>query len=472
MRPRLFFSLLFLLPALLPAQTLRMRDAVQTALQNNLAIRQKQERVQHAEAVNAASVGAFLPKIGVTGGYTWFNTTPKINMEMVKPALDDLFGKYGTVMAKELGLSDQSQEEIYNIITGGLEQLPAYDLEVLFRHFPNANVYAMQPIFTGGKISNMKNIATIENDVAGILLESTRDLVTEETVSRYLKVLLSQRLCDTRRTTLRVMQEHARQTGKMIDNGVLPRHFSIQAEVAVSKAEAALEQEQNNLNIALIRLKEIMGCSRDSVFTLGDSLVYHPAVFSVDSLMTLAETSQTGMLLADKKKEMSERMYKAEVANLMPQVYAYANYSFFNEKMPVIMPPLTMGVQLNYTFFTGGSHYKMTKAAKHLTQEAVLSKEEARDKLYLLITTTAAMVKNSETLYLKLASTERLAEENFRIVNKRFREGLSKPIEVLDSQTVLEDTRLERYAALFAYYQALAILYLAAGHPETILNMF
>jgi outer membrane protein TolC len=449
-----------------------MKDAVQIALENNIAIKQKQELLLHSEAINSASAGAFLPKIGVTGGYTWFNTNPMVNMEMVKPALDDLFGKYGTVMAKELGLSDKSQEEIYNTIVGGLGELPAYDLEVLFNRFPNANIYALQPLFTGGKISNMKNIAEIENEVATIMLENTRDLIAELTISRYLKVLLDKKLLATRKNTLDVVQKHALHTKRMIETGLLPKHHSIQAEVAVSKAEAALEQEKNNLEISLIQLKDIMGCSKDSVFTLGDSLHYQKVEIYVDSLMAIADSAQPELQLADKHKEISERMYKSEVANLFPQVYAYANYSFFNDKMPVIMPPFTAGIQLNYTFFSGGSHYKMTKAAKHLNQEAAYSKENAKNKLYLMIVTTNAVVKNAETLYLKLGSTEKLAEENFRIANTRFKEGLGKSIEVLDSQTLLEDTRVERYTALYAYYQALAKLYLTAGQPEKILNLF
>ena len=256
------------------AQPLQMKDAVQTALENNLFIKQKQELLLRSEALNSASVGEFLPKIGVTGGYTWFNTNPMVNMEMVKPSLDDLFGKYGTIMAQELGLSEESQEEIYDKIVGGLGELPAYDFEILMNQFPNANVYALQPLFTGGRISNLKNMAEIENEVAGIRLESSKDLIIEQTISRYLKVLLDKKLLATRKTTLSLMRKHALHTRKMIETGLLPGHHSIQAEVAVSKAEATYEQEKNNLTIALIELKESMGCSLDTVFTLGDSLFY------------------------------------------------------------------------------------------------------------------------------------------------------------------------------------------------------
>jgi len=454
------------------AQPLQMKDAVQVALVNNLSIKQKQELLLRSEALNSASTGAFLPKVGVTGGYTWFNKNPMVNMEMIKPSLDDMFGKYGSVMAKELGLSDKSQEEIYNIIVDGLGELPTYDFDINFNQFPNANIYAIQPLFTGGKISSVKNITKIENEVATIWLKSTKNLIIEKTISNYLKVLLEKKLLATRKTTLAVMQKHAVHTNKMIETGILSKYHSIQAQVAVSRAEALYEQGQNNLEIALIRLKDIMGCSKDSVFTLSDSLYYRKINISVDTLMTIADTVQPELQLANKHKEISDNLYDTEVANLLPQVYAYANYSFFNDKMPIIMPPFTVGVQLNYTFFSGGSHYKMTKAAKHLSQEAILSKQKAKNELYIILVTTNAIVKNSESLYLKLGATEDLAKENFRITNKRFKEGLSRSIEVLDSQALLEDTQVERYTALYAYYEGLAKLYLAAGQPEKLLTIF
>ena len=471
---RLRFIIIFttLFPLLNFGQSLQMQDAVQVALINNLSIKQKQELVHRSEALNSASTGAFLPKVGVTGGYTWFNKNPVVNMEMMKPSIDDMFGKYGTVMAKELGLSDKSQEEIYNIIVDGLGELPAYDLDINFNQFPNANIYAIQPLFTGGKISSLKNITKIENEVANIWLKSTKNLIIEETISNYLKVLLEQKLLSTRKTTLAVMRKHALYTKKMIETGVLSKHHSIQAEVAVSRAEASYEHGQNNLEIALIRLKDIMGCSRDSAFTLSDSLYYRKVNISIDSLLIVADTVQPELQLAERHKQISDNLYQTEVSNLLPQIYAYANYSFFNSKMPVIMPPFTAGVQLNYTFFSGGSHYKMTKAAKHLNQEAIFSKQRIENELYILLATTNAIVKNSESLYLKLGATEKLAQENFRITNKRFKEGLSRSIEVLDSQALLEDTQVERYAALFAYYEALAKLYLTAGQPEKLLTFF
>ena len=148
---------LFFIGAGLNAQRVSLSKAISDAMDHNLDIQQQQQRVKQADAYNQSSVGWFLPKVTVMGGYTWFNQDMEINMKMIKPALDDVAGIYGASIAKDLGLSTGTQEEIYNQIVGGLQKLPDDNIAFDFNHFPNASISAVQPIFTGGKIISAKN---------------------------------------------------------------------------------------------------------------------------------------------------------------------------------------------------------------------------------------------------------------------------------------------------------------------------
>ncbi len=71
-------------------------------MQNNNKIRQYRQAVFEKERMVKASTGNYLPSVDVVGGYTYFSENSEINMKTVKESVDDVAGKYGAVVAKEL----------------------------------------------------------------------------------------------------------------------------------------------------------------------------------------------------------------------------------------------------------------------------------------------------------------------------------------------------------------------------------
>jgi outer membrane protein TolC len=64
-----------------------------------------------------------------------------------------------------------------------------------------------------------------------------------------------------------------------------------------------------------------------------------------------------------------------------------------------------------------------------------------------------------------------LARKNMEINEKRFEEGLSKSIDVIDSKLLYEGAELERLKSLYDYYIALTDLYLATGSPQKVVQL-
>jgi outer membrane protein len=60
-------------------------------------------------------------------------------------------------------------------------------------------------------------------------------------------------------------------------------------------------------------------------------------------------------------------------------------------------------------------------------------------------------------------SAVNLAEENGRIVSDRYQNGLLTIVELLDSETALQESRTNRYQALYDYRVSTVRLQLAAG---------
>lgn len=459
------------LPQLANAQGLSLEAAVNQALNNSLSIKQSTSKVQQQEALNSGTVGMFLPKVSVMGGYTWFNGNPEINMEQVKPAIDDMAGRYGAVIAKDLGLHPGTQEEIYQTIVDGLGNLPAYNLEVDFNQFPNASINAVQPLFAGGKIISSRNISSVQLSLAHINFETSKDLITKQVIDRYLSVLLLDAVVHNRQDNLINIQKHIENSKRLVDEGIITRHSLLKAEVAESNAERLLKADQNKLVIARMSLNNALNYSQDTMLILSDSLQFKLLDVSLAQMKEKASKEQLLLQIADQKKQLAEYSLDMERADMMPKIFAYANYSFLNEFMPIIMPPFTAGIQLQYTIFNGMTDAKKVKAAKYFNEEVLISKESTEKKIDFWVEKSYLEAEDAKHRYLTLNKTVELAKEHQNIVQRRFDEGIERSVDVVDSHQLYETAQINQLMTLYEYYIALSNLYFAAGTPEEVIQM-
>ena len=464
--------LLFIFCALFPfslfSQGLTLSVALDEAMTYNLELKKQEQRVLQSDAYNKSMVGWFMPKISINAGYTWFNDNMEINMKMIKPALDEVAGSYGASIANDLGLASGTQEEIYNQIINGLGKLPDDNIVFDFNQFPNASVNLIQPLFTGGRIVSAKNTADVGSNIAHLQMITVKNTLSKNIVEKYFLVVFLEEVVKTKRLAVKDIGKHVQHTAKMVEKGALPKVDMLRAQVALAAAQRELEDELSRLDIARSSLNLSIGYPEDTMTLLSDSLHFKVLNINIQELQNEAKSKLPVYKLEEQKKRIAEQNYNAQRAKMMPELFAYANYSFFNNYLPVVPAPFTAGIQLRYNIFNGGSDYKKMQAGKYMINEALISEKNTEKKVNFLIDKAYKQVKASESRYLKLQSTLDLSEENYRISKKRFEQGLGRSVDVLDAYTLLESARLERLLSLYAYYVAINNLYYASGQSDKI----
>jgi outer membrane protein TolC len=175
--------------------------------------------------------------------------------------------------------------------------------------------------------------------------------------------------------------------------------------------------------------------------------------------------------MIEQQKLMVDQQHALDVSEFMPQVAAWGEYGFFREEYAVIMPPAMIGVQARLNIFHGLGKVNKLKATKFLQEEVSKAEIYAHEQVSLWVASSYREVLNSEERYRKMKPTVELAAKNYEINEKRFQEGLSKSIDVIDSRLLYEGIVLERLKSLYDYYIALSELYLATGNPEKVVEM-
>ena len=455
----------------LQAQKSSLRNVVDDAMQRNLQIQQQQSRIQQAKAIDQSGIGWFMPKVSVMGGYTWFNQDMEVNMKIVKPALDNVAGIYGSTIAADLGLGSGTQDEIQQKITSALGKLPDDNIAFDFNQFPNASINAVQPLFTGGKIISAKNTASITSSLTQLQMTETQNIITKKIVDEYFLVVLLEEVVDLRGNLVDDIEKHTKNIKRMIESGVLPKYIMLRADVTLATAMRDLEDEKTRLNIARSALNVSAGYPEDTTIVLADSLHFKIHNISTEQLESRAKQELPVFQLVEYKKQLIEENYNAQRASMFPQIFAYANYSFFNNYMPIVMAPFTVGAQLKYNIFNGGSDMKKLQASKYMLEESQLNTQQTEVKVNFAIDKAFKQMESAKNRYLKLNATIEMAQENYRISKKRFEQGIGNSIDVLDAFNLLETAQIEQLFSLYAYYVALNNLYFASGQSQKIVDV-
>ena len=451
-----------------------LRSAIDSAMRNNSRIRQYRQAVFEKEQMKKASAGNYFPSIDLVGGYTYLSENPEVNMSKVKESVDDLFGKYGSFIASELGLSDEAQEVIYNRIVTQLGRLPAYNITIDQQNYPNLNIVATQPIFMGGKIVAGRRFANAELDYAQAELQKVSNEITRETIERYFGVVLLQQVVKVRQAVVEGMKRHEREAKRAIEIGVIPAHEVLRAQVAVANAERDMFDDQNKLELALLGLKSSMGLPEEIVPEIRDSLTFKLLADKLESLKKTALSQQPIFKMIDQKKLMVEQKHALERSEFMPQIAAWGQYNAFGKDYPVTIPPFIVGVQAHINIFHGVQKVNKLKATQFLARQVELADQYAHEKVNLWVDKSWRELNNKQERYLKMEPTVELARKNLDINEKRFHEGLGKSIDVIDARLLYEAAEVERLKSLYDYYIAVSDLYLATGNAAKaveILNL-
>ena len=475
MKKILFFVavILLILPLSISAQgiSLSLESAVDSALVNNQKIKQQEEVVLQKEYLNKAAIGNFLPSIDLFAGYTYLSDNPEFDTEKIKESIDDMFGDYGAVMAKQLGLSPWTQQVIHDEIVAGLSTLPAYKLEIDQQTYKNANLVITQPIFLGGEVWAGKKFAQAELGLANEELNKTRNEIINSTTQQYLSVILLEQVVELRNNALAGMKKHESQAKRAIEIGVIAPPEIIRAQVAVANAERNLDDAMNELSLATSALRSTLNLSAYTSLRLTDSVYFHEVHMNLAEMKELALAQNSILKEIDHKQKIADQAFAVKRSKFLPQIVAIGEYNLIREDYPIVLPRYSLGVQLELNLFHGMKKINELKSVKHLSKEVGVAKQYAENEILLLTEELFYKTENSKTRYLKLKPTVELAKKNLDINEARFREGLGKSIDVVDAQLLFQAASLERLLSLYNYYTSLSQLYIATGQPDLVVDI-
>ena len=454
------------IPSATAQQLLSLDSCRAMALRNNKQMVISNVKQEIATNVRKSARTQYLPHVNAVGSYEWTSKEISLLNDDQKRSLSSL----GTSIASTVGpnlptvMSLLPQDLVSKLAQMGFtpeviqqQLLPkaADALNAKGQQFVDLfrtdtrNIFAgavmvTQPVFMGGAIVAMNKMADIGEQLAANSTEAKRQSTLYSIDQTYWQVVS---LCHKQRLAesyLALVEKLDGDVQKMIREGVATRSEGLSVSVKVNEAEMMLAKVNDGLVLSKMLLCQLCGLPLDEQVVLEDEA-------STDLKIEIGgeEDSRDDASLIDNRPElrqlqnivdMSRQQTNILKAGNLPQValtggYAISNPNLYNGFEKKFSGVWNVGVLVRIPVWNWGDVAYKVRASKGATTIASLELEEGREMISLQVNQCKFQVREAnKKLEMAKASIQK-ADENLRIADLGFREGVIPSSTVMEAQT-------------------------------------
>lgn len=378
------------------AQSLTLDQCIAIALGNHPSLQGACREVAGARAGVKASKAATLPQLTVAGAYTQNNGQP----------------------------------------VGGFLSSPPEGFA--------AAISAKQLIYDSGRTP-----AAIRDAKYSLAASTAEYSDVEQTVvlgvrQSYYRVLAAEQLVAAQTQARALSELHLKQASARHAEGIAPKADVTKAEVELANAELNLIRAKNEVSLAYAALDNALGLPPATPLKLAGQLQNTQEQPKLDDLLNMAYCNRPELKRIEAQIQSGQAKVKVTGAATKPAVYLAGGDVWprtISGIGPVNGSNWTVGVIASLSIWDGGS----TKARVEQAREAVgkLQADLANEKQQVGLEVQQAYlnVVEADQLVVAAAKLVEQAEENHRIAQGRYEEGVGPMIDVVDAETQLTAAR-------------------------------
>jgi outer membrane protein TolC len=184
-----------------------------------------------------------------------------------------------------------------------------------------------QPLFTFGRVGAGLNAAWAARKSNDHLLSNTVRSLELDLAKRFWTVLLLSEVVEARRSSLAISDSSLRRVQRMRDVGMMSDYDVLRVQVQANNQIPQFQQAQNNLRLAELSLKELMGVPVDTALTIEGSLSDYLLAVGDDTSVARLESRDDLEALRD-LTDMYRNLYVINRNARLPILAGQVKYSW------------------------------------------------------------------------------------------------------------------------------------------------
>lgn len=442
----LIYLLILLLPAIGMAQSYTLDQCIDSALKNNYSLKNSRLDYEASEQARKEAFTKYFPSVSATG-MSFKATEYMIDENIDLSMLGQVFASLG-IDPSTLGLPSSYPFQKMKDGTIGL-------------------VSATQPIFAGGQIVNGNKLARIGREVSGLKITLTENEVIYQTEEYFWQIVSLKEKIKTLDAVDTLLAEFHKSVSAAVNAGVTTRNELLRVELQQQNTESSRIKVENGIKALKLLLCNQTGAKAGSfdISLSGFPAVKGPAEYFADTETGIGHRAETQLL--DKGVEAAKLQRKMAIGKNLPTVAAGAGYMYHNL--------LDKDVDFGIAFATVSIPISSWWGGSYAVRREKLNQEKAENQRQDMIEKMAVEIESKWDGL--LASHQQInvarksidsATENLRISNDYYKAGTIALSDVLDAQTMLQQSRDQYVDACTTYYLRLSAYLLATGRKSAI----
>lgn len=410
-----------------PASTIPLLDCIRRALKQNVALRSASDDVAIAETSRDEVRGRFGPKLHLEGSFQRWN-----------------------------------EPYIFN-------GFPIHDISQW-----NVTASLSQPVTALLAIYDAYKVRDFGVDIAAVRREAVARELALEVVSSYYRLLQAERLVEVANASVEQLSAQLKQSRSFHTNGVVSQDDVLRAELALQGAMQRAILARGKVSLERAQLAVLLALSPDSSIEAQPRVkteLPQRSTLSLDQADRLAQARRIELRELDARMQQASLETRLAYMKFVPQVNLVGAY-IHNEGSP--LTPINtayVGAVANWDVWDWGTTGSGVSAAKLRAHQALLARSKIADQIRLEVRRAFVNASTTgEAINVAQASVAS-AEENFRLVKKRYDASAATSFDVVDAEGLLTQARGQLQTAVYDLLIANAALMSATGSsPEALAN--
>ena len=414
-----------------------LKECIDYGLQHYGTVRVAQYQVETANQQARQALGQYLPQVNATGNYTdnlkLQTTLLPAGFAGPEPTRISLGSKYQTNLSAQLTQTLYDKSLLIGIKANGANQ-----------------------------------------KLADLNVRQTREEIIYNIATHYYQVFIVQQQIALLKDNLERTQQVLNILKLQRDNGVIQPIDYTNTEVTYNNSRSQLELSENNLALALNRLKYQMGLSQDQELTLSDTLILQqvPTIeqsnFNAQSLISYQKATanldlQRLQLLRTKAGYQPTLSFTANYGTLaLGNQFAdgFRNFTGFG----------SIGLRLNIPIFDGFQRDAQIQQNRLtvMTQEEQLRLNTAAYQLQF--SNAQSQIQKSQTNIQNDDRNVKLAQEVYNITTLQYKQGTKSLTDLINADNSYRQAQSNYINSLINFYQARLDLEQSQGSLLTFYN--
>lgn len=320
------------------------------------------------------------------------------------------------------------------------------------------------PIYSGGRIgAEVRGAAETERTFVA-QFGRRRDLTAYDAASAYLGAQTAQRALAVVEAAVAAAQKHADTTATLLRQGRILESDHLSAQVNLAALQGRREQARTRAALALNQLKFAMGLALDVEIEIDPwsnaRAAAAPDLPEIEKrALGARQDLHGGRALVDAARA---RVDAARAAHL-PQLNLVASRNWYDSEPHAEADSWSVMGVVNLNLFAGGQLQNRIAASRHDAAHAEFQLQALESRVRNEVREAHARLHEARARLAIAESNTAKAERAVKLIDRRYGEGRTILLDVLQAERALVDTRNEALTAAFGVAAGEVALRLAEG---------